>query len=203
MAFFVPLTRTTDASVIRVKGTRKSLAISLDCNSTYCYLDPYEGGKIAVAESARNVACSGAEPLSITNCLNFGNPMNPGIFWQFKKCVEGMRDACLAFNTPVSGGNVSFYNQSPSGAIDPTPTIGMVGLMEGREPVTSFFKEKGDVIILLGETKEELGGSEFLKVIFNVKAGLPPRLDLKAAKKCVDLMLALAEKNLLASAHDC
>ena len=193
----------SDASVIRIKGTNKAIAISTDCNSTYCYLDPYEGGKIAVAEAARNVACSGAEPLSVTNCLNFGNPMKPEVFWQFRKCVEGMRDACLAFETPVSGGNVSFYNESPKGAVDPTPTIGMVGLIEGREPVTSFFKDEGDVVILLGTTKEELGGSEFLKTIFNVKSGLPPRLDLKEAKKLVDLLIALSKKGLLKSAHDC
>ena len=206
----------SDAAVIRIKGTDKSIAISVDCNSTYCYLDPYEGGKIAVAESARNVACSGARPLSITNCLNFGNPMNPEIFWQLKKCIEGIRDACLIFETPVSGGNVSLYNQNlrrrtnpPSSvadevrAIDPTPTIGMVGLIEGREPVTSYFKTEGDTILLLGETKEELGGSEFLKVIFKTKAGKPPRLDLKAAKILVDLLVAASEKGLLKSAHDC
>ncbi len=193
----------SDASVIRIKGTNKSVAISVDCNSTYCYLDPYEGGKIAVAEAARNIACSGAEPLSITNCLNFGNPMNPEIFWQLKKSVEGIRDACVAFETPVSGGNVSLYNQNPKGAIDPTPTIGMVGLIENHAPVTSFFKNDGDIIILLGETHEELGGSEFLKTIFNTKAGLPPRLDLKKARSLVDLLLSLAKKDLLKSAHDC
>ncbi|MGH7197534.1 MAG: phosphoribosylformylglycinamidine synthase subunit PurL [Candidatus Omnitrophota bacterium] len=193
----------SDASVIRIKGTDKSIAISLDCNSTYCYLDPYEGGKIAVAESARNVACSGAKPLSITNCLNFGNPMKPEIFWQFRKCVEGMRDACNAFGTPVSGGNVSFYNENPGGSIDPTPTIGMVGLIEGRDPVSSHFKDKDDVVILLGETKEELGGSEFLKTIFGVKSGQPPRLDLKQAAALVELLQDLAKKTLLKSAHDC
>jgi phosphoribosylformylglycinamidine synthase len=193
----------SDASVIRIKGTKKSIAMSLDCNSTYCYLDPYEGGKIAVAESARNVACSGAKPLSITNCLNFGNPMKPEIFWQFRKCVEGMRDACLAFGTPVSGGNVSFYNENPGGSVDPTPTIGMVGLIDGRAPVGSAFKDRDDVIVVLGTTKEELGGSEFLKTLFNVKSGQPPRLDLKEAVKLVELLQALAEKSLLKSAHDC
>ncbi len=192
----------SDASVIRIKDTNKSLAMSLDCNSTYCYLDPYEGGKIAVAESARNVACSGAEPLSVTNCLNFGNPMNPEIFWQLKKCIEGMRDACLAFGTPVSGGNVSLYNQNPKGAIDPTPTIGMVGLIEGYEPVRSAFRGEGDVILLVGDTREELGGSEFLKTIFNVKAGLPPRLDLQRARSLNDALIAAAKKGLMRSAHD-
>ncbi len=193
----------SDASVVRVKGTNKSLAISLDCNSTYCYLDPYEGGKIAVAESARNVVCSGARPLSISNCLNFGNPHNPEIFWQLKKCIEGIRDACLAFDTPVSGGNVSLYNQNPQGAVDPTPVIAMVGLLEGREPVTSFFKKEGDVIILLGTNRQELGGSEFLKTIFNVKSGKAPHLDLKEASDLIELMLKLSEKNFLKSAHDC
>ncbi len=193
----------SDASVIRIKDTKKSIAISVDCNSTYCYLDPYEGAKIAVAEAARNIACSGAEPLSITNCLNFGNPMNPEIFWQLKKCIEGMRDACVAFETPVSGGNVSLYNQNPKGAIDPTPTIGMVGLIEGYEPVTSFFKKEGDMIILLGESKEELGGSEYLKTIFNVKSGIVPRLDLQEARRLVDLLISLSKNGLLRSAHDC
>ncbi len=193
----------SDASVVRVKGTDKHIAISLDCNSTYCWLDPYEGAKIAVAESARNVACSGARPLSVTNCLNFGNPYNPEIFWQLKKCVEGIRDACVAFDTPVSGGNVSLYNQNPSGSVDPTPTIGMVGLIEGGEPVTSHFKKEGDVILLLGKTKEELGGSEFLKTIFNVKSGRVPRLDLAEAKTLIDVLVGLAAKKLLKSAHDC
>jgi len=193
----------SDASVIRVKGTKKSIAVSVDCNSTYCYLDPYEGAKAAVAEAARNVACSGATPLSVTNCLNFGNPLNPEIFWQLKKCIEGLRDACLAFDTPISGGNVSLYNQNPKGAIDPTPTIGMVGLIEGGYPVTSHFKKAGDVILLIGQTREELGGSEFLKTIFNVKSGIPPRLDLGEAKKLVDVLVELCAADLLRSAHDC
>ena len=162
-----------------------------------------EGAKIAVAESARNVACSGAEPLSVTNCLNFGNPMNPEIFWTLKKCVEGIRDACNAFDTPVSGGNVSLYNQNPKGAVDPTPVIGMVGLIDGWQPVSSNFKKEGDVILVLGGTKEELGGSEFLKTLFNIKSGLPPRLDLKEASTLVKLLVALAKKGLLQSAHDC
>lgn len=193
----------SDASVIRIKDTNKSIAMSVDCNSTYCYLDPYEGGKIAVAEAARNVACSGAKPLSITNCLNFGNPHNPEIFWQLQKCVEGIRDACLAFGTPVSGGNVSLYNQNPKGAVDPTPTIGMVGLIEGREPVQSSFRDKGDVIVLLGTTREEMGGSEYLKTLFKVKSGQPPRVDLTEAARLVDLLQALCAQGLLKSAHDC
>ncbi len=193
----------SDSGVIRVKDTNKYLSMKLDCNSTYCYLDPYEGAKIAIAECARNVACTGAVPLSVTNCLNFGNPHNPEIFWQLKKCVEGMKDACNALDTPISGGNVSLYNQNPKGAVDPTPTIGIVGLIDGWQPVSSHFKKEGDVIILLGETKEELGGTEFLKTIFNVKSGKVPQLDLNQAKKLNELLVALAKKGLLQSAHDC
>jgi phosphoribosylformylglycinamidine synthase len=129
--------------------------------------------------------------------------MNPEIFWQFKKCAEGIRDACLALGTPVSGGNVSFYNQSPKGAVDPTPTIGMVGLIDGWKPVTSNFKSEDDVILFLGDTKEDLGGSEFLKTLFGVKSGLPPRLNLESEKKLISLLTTLAKKGLLRSAHDC
>ena len=192
----------SDAAVIRIKGTKKHLAVSTDCNSTYCYLDPYEGGKIAVAEAARNVVCSGALPLSITNCLNFGNPMKPEVFWQFRKCVEGMSEACRKFDTPVSGGNVSFYNESPDGSVDPTPTVGMVGLIEGRQPVPSAFREDGDVIFAVGETREELGGSEFLKVIHGKKEGFPPRLDLDEAARFNALILDAAGAGILKSAHD-
>jgi phosphoribosylformylglycinamidine synthase len=193
----------SDAAVIRIKGTPKALAVSTDCNSTYCYLDPYEGGKIAVAESARNVACSGAVPLSVTNCLNFGNPYNPEIYWQLKKSIEGMRDACNALGTPVSGGNVSLYNQNPKGAIDPTPTIAVVGLLNGVEPVTSHFKTAGSAIYLLGQTREELGGSEYLKTLFNVKAGIPPRLDLEEAARLNRVLADAAREKLMESAHDC
>lgn len=192
----------SDSSVVRVHGTNKLLAMTTDCNARYCYLDPYEGGKIAVAEAARNLVVSGATPLAVTDCLNFGNPMKPEVFWQFRKCVEGIRDACLKFDTPVTGGNVSFYNESPDGAVDPTPTIGMAGLIEGREPVTSFFKEEGDVILFLGHMREELGGTEFLKVIHGKKDGLPPRLDLEEAFRFNATVLTLAERGLLRSAHD-
>src|SRR3990167_906768 len=152
-----------DAALARIKGTKKGIAISTDCNALYCYLDPFEGGKIAVAEAARNVACSGAKPLAITNCLNFGNPMKPEIFWQFRKAVEGISEACRALETPVTGGNVSFYNESPKGAVYPTPTIGMVGILEDIElRVPSFFQNVGDSIYLFGETFDELGGSQYL-----------------------------------------
>ena len=138
-----------DAALIRIKGTKKAIALSTDCNGLYCYLDPYEGGKIAVAEAARNVAVTGARPLGLTNCLNFGNPMKPDIFWQFHQCVQGMSEAARRFKTPVTGGNVSFYNESPQGAIYPTPTIGMVGVLNDLEDrIPSFFQKEGDFIFL-------------------------------------------------------
>ena len=199
----------SDSAVIRIRGTDKAIAITTDCNATYCYLDPYEGGKIAVAESARNLVSSGARPLAITNCLNFGNPMKPDIFYQFKRCVEGMAESCRRLNTPVTGGNVSFYNENPKGAIDPTPVVGMIGLIEGLDenkgylPVTSNFKDEGDIIILLGDTLEELGGSEYLKVIHNLKTGLPPRLDLDKELALHRVVLSCIRRRLIKSAHDC
>jgi phosphoribosylformylglycinamidine synthase II len=192
----------SDASVIRIKGTEKRIAMSVDCNATYCYLDPYEGGKIAVAESARNIVCSGATPLSVTDNLNFGNPMKPEVFWTFRKSIEGIRDACLKFETPVSGGNVSFYNESPKGAIDPTPTIGIMGLLEGRDPVPSAFQKEGDAIVLLGATREELGGTEFLKTLHKLKDGIPPRLDLDEAAAFNRTLLEATAAGLVRSAHD-
>ena len=192
-----------DAALVRIKGTKKGIAISTDCNGLYCYLDPYEGGKIAVAEAARNVACSGAKPLAITNCLNFGNPMNPDIFWQFRKAVDGISEACRAFETPVTGGNVSFYNESPKGAIYPTPTIGMVGILDDiKLRVPSFFQNVGDTIYLLGETFEELGGSQYLLLEHGLRQGIPPKLDLKKERALQDLILSCAKARLLNSAHD-
>lgn len=192
-----------DAALVRIKGTKKGIAISTDCNSLYCYLDPYEGGKLAVAEAARNVVSSGATPVGITNCLNFGNPNDPEIFWQFHRCVEGMRDACLAFNVPVTGGNVSFYNESPRGAIYPTPTIGMVGLLEDIDlRVPSHFRKEDDVILLAGETLNELGGSHYLMIHHGTKKGLVPRLDLEREKKLHQLILRCCSERLLASCHD-
>ena len=192
----------SDSAVVRIRGTDKAIAITTDCNAAYCYLDPYEGGKIAVAEAARNLVSSGARPLAITNCLNFGNPMKPEIFYQFKRCVEGMSEACRRFNTPVTGGNVSFYNENPKGAIDPTPVVGMIGLIEGL-PVTSNFKDEGDVIILLGDTREEIGGSEYLKVVHNLKTGKPPRLSLDTELALHKVILSCIKRNLIKSAHDC
>ncbi len=192
-----------DAALIRIKGTQKGIAVSTDCNSLYVYLDPHEGGKIAVAEAARNVVCSGARPIGVTNCLNFGNPMKPDIFWQFHQAVSGMIESCTALEVPVTGGNVSFYNESPQGAIYPTPTIGVVGLLENIDKrVPSAFQTEGDVIFLAGETFNELGGSHYLMIEHSLKKGLPPRLDLKREKALQQFLLAAADGKKLASCHD-
>ncbi|HQI39570.1 MAG: phosphoribosylformylglycinamidine synthase II [Ignavibacteriales bacterium UTCHB2] len=192
-----------DAAVILIKGTNKALAMKTDCNSRYVYLNPKEGTRIAVAESARNVVCSGGIPLGVTNCLNFGNPYKPEVYWQFAQAIAGMGEACRKFDTPVTGGNVSFYNESPEAAVYPTPTIGMVGLVEDLKHITtSYFKDEGDVIYLLGEDKEELGGSEYLKVIYNKAAGDSPTINLDEEKKLQDALLNLIRKGFIKSAHD-
>ncbi|MBI3316574.1 MAG: phosphoribosylformylglycinamidine synthase subunit PurL [Candidatus Omnitrophica bacterium] len=192
-----------DAALIRIKGTQKGIAVSTDCNSLYCYLDPYEGGKIAVAEAARNVACSGAVPIGVTNCLNFANPMKPEIFWQFHRAVEGMAEACRALKIPVTGGNVSFYNESPAGAIYPTPTVGVAGLLENIENrVPSFFQNEGDLIFLLGETFEEIGGTFYLTVWHGLEQGLPPRLELDREVRLQEFILEQARASRLVSCHD-
>ncbi len=193
----------SDAAVIRIKGTKKAIAASTDCNARYVYLNPKEGAKIAVAEAARNVVCSGAKPLAITNCLNFGNPYNPEVYWTFARSIEGMGEACRFFDTPVTGGNVSFYNESEESTVYPTPVIGMVGLLENaNKRLTSFFKLPGDLIYLLGEDYEELGGSEYLKSVYNLVEGDSPKLDLKTEKRLHEVILKLADKELIASAHD-
>ena len=192
-----------DAAVILVKGTNKALAMKTDCNSRYVYLNPKEGTKIAVAESARNIVCSGGVPLGVTNCLNFGNPYKPEVYWQFAQAIAGMGEACRKFDTPVTGGNVSFYNESPEAAVYPTPTIGMVGLVEDLKHITtSYFKDEGDIVYLLGEDKEELGGSEYAKVIHNKVAGESPTIDLDEEKKLQETLLNLIKKGLIKSAHD-
>ncbi|HQF42623.1 MAG TPA: phosphoribosylformylglycinamidine synthase subunit PurL, partial [Ignavibacteriaceae bacterium] len=192
-----------DAAVILIKGTNKALAMKTDCNSRYVYLNPKEGTRIAVAESARNVVCSGGIPLGVTNCLNFGNPYKPEVYWQFAQAIAGMGEACRKFDTPVTGGNVSFYNESPEAAVYPTPTIGMVGLVEDLKHITtSYFKDEGDVIYLVGEDKEELGGSEYLKVIYNKAAGDSPTINLDEEKKLQDALLNLIRKGFIKSAHD-
>ncbi len=193
----------SDAAVLRIKGTQRGVAISTDCNSNYCYLNPRLGGKIAVAEAARNLVCSGAVPLAITDCLNFGNPEKPEVMWQFKEAVEGIAEACRELDTPVTGGNVSLYNETKGEAIYPTPTIGMVGVLENVEHHCSqYFKNDGDVILLLGETFEELGGSEYLREIHQRNEGPIPQLDWNREKKLQTLVLELVQKSLLQSAHD-
>lgn len=192
-----------DAAVIRIKKTNKAISLKTDCNGRYVYLNPKRGTMIAVAEAARNVACSGAVPIAITNCLNFGNPYNPEIYWQFKEAIEGMREACLVFNTPVTGGNVSFYNESQNFTVYPTPVIGMLGLIEDLKMITnSFFKDEDDLIYLLGKTKPEIGGSEFLKIFFNRVEGDIPQIDLNFEKELIDTLLLLIKKGLIKSAHD-
>jgi phosphoribosylformylglycinamidine synthase len=195
-----------DASVVRIKGTNKALAMKTDCNGRYVYLNPYRGAMIAVCEAARNVACTGAKPLAVTNCLNFGNPYKPEVFWQFKEAVRGMGDACRILNTPVTGGNVSFYNESPDYAVYPTPTIGMVGLVEDVNNITtSYFKNEGDVIAVIGKqssVNDGLGGSEYLKLIHGKVCGDAPEVDPNYEKKLIDLLTEFSLKNLINSAHD-
>ena len=192
-----------DSAVIYIKDTNKALAVKTDCNSRYVYLNPEMGTKVAVAESARNIVCSGGVPLGITNCLNFGNPYKPEVYWQFSEAIKGMGEACRFFDTPVTGGNVSFYNEAPTSAVYPTPTIGMVGLIEDLQDVTtSFFKSANDLIYVLGEDFEELGGSEYIKVIHNIVKGDSPVISLQSEKKLQDTLLALIKKKIIASAHD-
>ncbi len=193
----------SDAAVIYIKDTNKALSVKTDCNSRYVYLNPKLGTQIAVAESARNIVCTGGIPLGITNCLNFGNPYKPEIYWQFKQAIEGMGEACRFFKTPVTGGNVSFYNESPNVAVYPTPVIGMVGLVENLEDITTaYFKNEGDLVYLLGDDFEEIGGSEYLKSIFNLVKGDAPKLDLEKEGRLHKTILRLIRKRLINSAHD-
>jgi len=193
-----------DAAVIRVRGTNKALAVKTDCNARYVFLDPRVGGRIAVAEAARNVACTGARPMAITNCLNFGNPTRPEVFYQFKEAVAGMGEACRALGTPVTGGNVSLYNESPSGAVYPTPVIGMVGLIDDISHITrATFQQDGDAILLLGEMGGELGGSEYLATIHGQVLGPPPHCDVEREKVVIDILLDAIRSGVVSSAHDC
>jgi len=194
----------SDAAVYFVRYANKILAATTDCNSLYCALDPREGGKIAVAEAARNLICSGARPLAVTDCLNFGNPYKPESFWQLREAVEGVAEACRAFGTPVTGGNVSLYNESPLGVVDPTPTIAMVGLIDHEKYITTqWFKDEGDVIMLVGEIGNELGGSRYLKVCHGLKIGPPPHVDLTHEIKVQNAVRDLIREGLVRSAHDC
>ena len=194
----------SDAAVFFVRYANKILAATTDCNSLYCALDPREGGKIAVAEAARNLTCSGARPLAVTDNLNVGNPYKPENFWQLREAVEGIAEACRVLGTPVTGGNVSLYNESPTGVVDPTPTIGMVGLIDDEKHITTqWFKHEGDVIIFAGEIGNELGGSRFLKVCHGKKIGPPPHIDLANEIKIQNAVRDLIREGLVKSAHDC
>ncbi len=191
------------AAVIRLKGTQKGLAMSTDCNGRYVYLNPRMGGQIAVVESARNVVCSGGEPLAITNCLNFGNPQDPEIYWQFKEAVTGIGEACRALNTPVTGGTVSFYNETGDTAVYPTPVIGMVGLLENiNQSTTIEFKGAGDFIVTLGALNGCLGGSEYLRTIHGKIQGPIPHLNLELEMGIQELCLEAIKKGIIKSAHD-
>ena len=193
-----------DAAVVRIRGTDKAIALKTDCNGRYTYLDPREGARIAVAEAARNVACSGGRPMAITNNLNFGNPKRPEVYYQLREAVAGMGEACRALGTPVTGGNVSLYNENPSGAVYPTPVVGMVGLVESLSHITrSAFSVHNDAIVLLGENTNELGGSEYLQRIHNVVAGAPPRCDLAAERALIDALLEGIRAGAVRTAHDC
>jgi phosphoribosylformylglycinamidine synthase II len=192
-----------DAAVIRVKGTGRALAITSDVNPVYCYLDPYEGGKQAVAEAARNIAASGGRPVAITDCLNFGSPERPEIMWQFAECIRGISEACLALETPVVSGNVSFYNETEGRGIHPTPTVGMVGILEDETSGRGLaFPEANLDVILLGETGDELGGSEWQQRFAPDALAQPPRVDLEKEKALIELLLTLDRNRLIRSAHD-
>jgi len=193
----------SDAAVVRVKGTRKALAIATDGNGRYSWLDPFAGARLAVAEAARNVACSGAVPIGATNCLNFGNPEKPEVMGQLVKAIQGMGEACRTLDIPITGGNVSLYNETDGRAIYPTPVMGVVGLLEDADTVLRrWFVEEGDLVYLLGTTGEDLGGSELLKVVHGKIAGRPPRLDLDAEKRLHALLAEGAARGILRSAHD-
>jgi phosphoribosylformylglycinamidine synthase len=193
----------SDAAVVLAKGTNKALAVTTDCNSRYVFADPYKGAMIAVAEAARNIVCSGGEPLGVTNCLNFGNPYEPEVYYQFVNAIKGMGEACRKFDTPVTGGNVSFYNQHPGGAVYPTPTIGMVGLLESvKDKMTLNFKEEGDIIFLLGKSSNDISSSEYLHKIKGVEYSPAPHFELEEELLLQDTLRKLIQGRLVRSAHD-
>jgi phosphoribosylformylglycinamidine synthase II len=192
-----------DAALLRIKGSKRALAMTLDCNGLYTRLDPRTGARIAVAEACRNLACVGARPIGVTNCLNFGNPEKPEVMGQFEQAVTGLSEACRTFGIPVTGGNVSFYNDTEGLSIHPTPVIGIVGLMEDiGKAVTPGFKAAGDAVVLVGESLEELGGTEYLKVVHGLEAGAPPAIDLEQEKRNQEFLLEAIEAGLVRSAHD-
>ncbi|MEY3377829.1 MAG: phosphoribosylformylglycinamidine synthase subunit PurL [Bacteroidota bacterium] len=193
----------SDAAVVLAKGTGKALAMTVDCNSKYVFADPYKGAMIAVSEAARNIVCSGGEPIGVTNCLNFGNPYDPEVYYQFVKSVEGMGAACRKFNTPVTGGNVSFYNQNPDGPVFPTPTIGMVGIVEDmKNRMTLDFKSEGDTIVLLGTQRNDIGSSEYLNKIKGVAHSSAPHFELEEEFALQQLVAQLIKDHSIESAHD-
>jgi phosphoribosylformylglycinamidine synthase len=196
----------SDAGVINLKDTKTALALTTDCNSRYVHADPRTGAMIAVSEAARNIVCSGAEPLAITNCLNFGNPHNPEVYWQFVEAVKGMGEACRKFNTPVTGGNVSFYNQATINnktvPVYPTPTIGMLGILNKKNHMTLAFKEKGDMIYLLGKSVNDISCSEYLYSWHNIKKSPPPAFDLDFECKIQQVVKGLIRNHMIRSAHD-
>ncbi|HPD33467.1 MAG TPA: AIR synthase related protein, partial [Candidatus Kapabacteria bacterium] len=193
-----------DAAIIRLKEIPgKAIALSTDCNERYVYLDAYQGGLAAVCEGARNVVCVGAEPIAITNCLNFGNPYDPEVYWQFKEAVRGIRDACIALNTPVTGGNVSFHNESQNNAIFPTPVIGMLGIIDNLDDRMSLeFKQNGDIIYLIGNNREELGGSEVIKIITGKILGTAPIINIEDEIALQKLTLDLIHNHIINATHD-
>jgi phosphoribosylformylglycinamidine synthase len=193
----------SDAAVLRIRHTNKAIALSTDCNARYCYLNPRRGAQIAVAESARNVACSGARPVAITNCLNFGNPYKPEMYYMFAEAVAGMGEACRVLDTPVTGGNVSFYNEDPERAVYPTPTIGMLGIIDDLAHITTNgLRDAGDLILLAGITKNEFGGSEYVKIVHGMIEGDAPALDLEFEKRLQAFVLVAIRNRLVKSAHD-
>lgn len=193
----------SDAAVIRLRKTDKALAMTTDCNARYCFLNPRRGAMIAVAEAARNIVCSGGKPLAVTNCLNFGNPYKPEVYYTFSEAVAGMGEACRVLETPVTGGNVSFYNEDPQRAVFPTPTIGMVGLVAHiRHITTQWFKDDGDIIFLLGHNGDELGGTEFLQVIHGQTRGEVPEINLELEKRLQTTLLTAIQQGVIKSAHD-
>lgn len=199
----VSINRPSDAAVIRLKDSKKGLVVTVDCNSRYVHADAYKGGAIAVSEAARNIVCTGAKPVAITNCLNFGNPYDEEVYWNFVHALQGMGDACLQFETPVTGGNVSFYNQSPNRAVNPTPTIGMLGIIEDVDNIMTLdFKQEGDLIYLIGESKNDIGSSEYLVQYHKVELSPAPYFDLQEEAKIQDAVASLIDKKLIQSSHD-
>jgi phosphoribosylformylglycinamidine synthase len=193
----------SDAAIVIAKPTNKGLALTTDCNSRYVFADPYKGGQIAVAEAARNIVCSGGQPLGITNCLNFGNPYDPEVYYQFVHAIKGMGDACIKFDTPVTGGNVSFYNQNPDGPVYPTPTIGMVGLLDSvADKMTMDFKDAGDVLFLVGKSSDDIGSSEYLHKIQGVEYSPVPHFDLEEEYTLQQKVAELIKNKVIESAHD-